>query len=489
GPVASAPDIVEEAKSPAATQRSREWLLFRLCEVYSAPRLPHIFASDWTRIVESSEQMRFGFCKFAPMAGVDHKDRERWQLIKSGQLKPKTEQRPRRPRVPPAPRRQVARPTDVPRAESPKPAPPPKPGEAKKRELPAPCVWCGQLDPTHPKQCKLRIVECKHCKQQLELGALRLHFKGCAARPAAPLPRRDSRGSGGFAMLQRLQSTAKTLAQQLTQSLQRVLAKQPLLSASEASLLMASLDNKLQVLSEELSTFRARFERRSVEDRLKGDVEDAQMRLYLLQGQVLLAEKIVLAWESSLKSGERSKLRSSLSRLQSTVQTIHRQLDDLSQQAVHMDMGDPRHNASYAPAQLESELEALKEEVTALDRSQETQLAQGASPKLQGLTDLQGRLHFFQELLVCITEATSRSDQASSFTGFRVRPSSRKPLREEDTQAPDVAESSPLPPERGPAAMGLREVSLDQMKQEILEERKRFIAYHLVRRPQPEKTR
>ena len=26
-----------------------------------------------------------------------------------------------------------------------------------------------------------------------------------------------------------------------------------------------------------------------------------------------------------------------------------------------MDMGDPRHNASYAPAQLESELEALKD--------------------------------------------------------------------------------------------------------------------------------
>eukprot|EP00435_Cladocopium_sp_Y103_P061390 s21_g23.t1 len=84
---------------------SKDWLVFRMCEVHAAPRLPHVAAQDWTVVAESAEQMKFGVCKFGQMPNVGPKDRERWHRIKMGQLKPHTAPLPRRPRVPPAPRR------------------------------------------------------------------------------------------------------------------------------------------------------------------------------------------------------------------------------------------------------------------------------------------------------------------------------------------------------------------------------------------------
>lgn len=47
----------------------------------------------------------------------------------------------------------------------------------------------------------------------------------------------------------------------------------------------------------------------------------------------------------------------------------------------------------------------------------------------------------------------------------------------------ELAESSPLPPDRGPAGMGWREVSMEQFREEIEEERRRYIAYHLLHSP------
>ncbi|CAE7233473.1 unnamed protein product, partial [Symbiodinium necroappetens] len=232
-------------------------------------------------------------------------------------------------------------------------------------------------------------------------------------------------------------------------------------------------------------------------------VQDLQKLLYLLQAEVIHVEQMAASWETVLKAGERSKMHCGVSRLQSSVQTIHRQLDELTQQAVEGEMGDPRSNPDYAPTHLEATLEAIKEEGTASDRSQQTLMAQGAAPNIEVMSVLQGRLHFFQELLRCVTEAVAKNDHASTLQSIvRHRPQNPKraglpalsarqspELVEEPPQMPppveqvraDLCESSPLPPDRGPAAMGRREISLAQMREEVDEERKRYIAYHLVR--------
>ncbi|CAE7496957.1 MRL1 [Symbiodinium sp. CCMP2456] len=178
----------EPPPTPVAemTAKGREWLVFRLREVYTAPRLPHVMASEWKPIAHSAEQMKFGVCKFSKIAGVEAKDRERWKKVQTGELKVLAPARPRRPRVPPGPRRLVARPPEVDVQTEPEQqisAPSPKRSPSgherwKARREPQECPWCGCMEPpTHPKQCKLRMVECKYCKQSMELGSLRLHFK------------------------------------------------------------------------------------------------------------------------------------------------------------------------------------------------------------------------------------------------------------------------------------------------------------------------
>lgn len=476
---------------------SKDWLVFRMCEVHAAPRLPHVAAQDWTLVAESAEQMKFGVCKFGKMPNVGPKDRERWQRIKIGQSKPHTAPLPRRPRVPPAPRRKVARPT-------PKLIIPPESeeqpmmlrhassvGGGSKRALREPiiCEWCGELEPpTHPKQCKLRLVECKHCKQTMQLGSLRLHFKGCAARPI--VPPKNIKGGSGFLTLHRLQSNAQQLSRQLHDILGRFVGKLPP-PPEQVSLFMMDLDSKLEVFAEEINTLRTGFECLDRRDRqiVKQRLQEAQMHLYYLHSRILMAEKMLLAVESSLKVGERSRMRCGVSRLQSSGQQIHRQLDEITQ-AVKFEIGDPRINKRYAPATLEEQLEAMKEEATALERLQETRLAQGLAPELKALTELQGRLNFFMELLICVTEAVSKNDQVASLASLaRRRPpgatngavEERRPLGILSEAQIELAESSPLPPDRGPAGMGLREVPLDQLRAEIAQERQRYIAFHLLR--------
>jgi len=494
------------------TAKGREWLVFRLREVYTAPRLPHVMASEWKPIAHSAEQMKFGVCKFSKIAGVEAKDRERWKKVQTGELKVLAPARPRRPRVPPGPRRLVARPPEVDVQTEPEqqtlalsPKRSPSGHERwKARREPQECPWCGCMEPpTHPKQCKLRMVECKYCKQSMELGSLRLHFKSCPNRPMAQIESRapKSSTSSAFSTLHRLQSTAAHAARQLEASMRRLLAKLPQASSPEqVTLQMAKLDARLGLIAEELSELR-----RSDRDAksMSSRVQDLQKLLYLLQAEVIHVEQMAASWETVLKAGERSKMHCGVSRLQSSVQTIHRQLDELTQQAVEGEMGDPRSNPDYAPAHLEATLEAIKEEGTASDRSQQTLIAQGAAPNIEVMSVLQGRLHFFQELLRCVTEAVAKNDHASTLQSIvRHRPQNSKraglpalsarqspELVEEPPQMPppveqvraDLCESSPLPPDRGPAAMGRREMSLAQMREEVDEERKRYIAYHLVR--------
>lgn len=479
---------------------SKEWLVFRMCEVHAAPRLPHVAAQDWTLVAESAEQMKFGVCKFGKMPNVGPKDRERWQRMKIGQLKPHTAPLPRRPRVPPAPRRKVARPTAkviIPPESEEQPTMlrhASSVGCTAKRPLREPiiCEWCGELEPpTHPKQCKLRLVECKHCKQTMQLGSLRLHFKGCAARPI--VPPKNVKGGSGFLTLHRLQSNAQHLSRQLHDILGRFVGKLPP-PPEQVSIFMMDLDSKLEVFAEEINTLRTGFECLERRDRqiVKQRLQEAQMHLYYLHSRILMAEKMLLAVESSLKVGERSRMRCGVSRLQSSGQQLHRQLDEITQEAVKFEIGDPRINKRYAPATLEEQLEAMKEEATALERLQETRLAQGLAPELKALTELQGRLNFFMELLICVTEAVSKNDQVASLVSLaRRRPAAGGlPAAVEERRAGwgilseaqiELAESSPLPPDRGPAGMGLREVPLDQLRAEIAQERQRYIAFHLLR--------
>eukprot|EP00435_Cladocopium_sp_Y103_P062493 s21_g24.t1 len=333
------------------------------------------------------------------------------------------------------------------------------------------CEWCGELEPpTHPKQCKLRLVECKHCKQTMQLGSLRLHFKGCAARPI--VPPKNVKGGSGFLTLHRLQSNAQHLSRQLHDILGRFVGKLPP-PPEQVSLFMMDLDSKLEVFGEEINTLRMGFECLERRDRqiVKQRLQEAQMHL---------------------KVGERSRMRCGVSRLQSSGQQIHRQLDEITQEAVRFEIGDPRMNKRYAPATLEEQLEAMKEEATALERLQETRVAQGLAPELKALTELQGRLNFFMELLISVTEAVSKNDQVANLVSLaRRRPpgaagvgaveEERRPLGILTEAQIELAESSPLPPDRGPAGMGLREVPLDQLRAEIAQERQRYIAFHLLR--------
>lgn len=490
------PDDEGDPRSPS--NELKEALIFRMCEVHAAPRLPHVTAENWPRIADSFEHMKFGVCKFGQIAGVEAKDRKRWEQIKSGQLKPHTAPAmPRRPRVPPAPRRRILATRPAPKSIEPheaeqkrRPSTVATGSEVRKRWEPQPCPWCGELEPpTHPKQCKLRLVECKHCKQKMELGSLRLHFKGCAARPMVQPPRSTKAGSG-FLTLHRLQSTAQQLSRQLQDVLARFVGQLP--EPEQVTTFMNDLDAKLEVFGEEICTLRTRYECRSLSDTedsqvLKQCLKEAQKHLYFLRARVLMAEKTSMAVEASLKAGERSRMRCGVSRLQSSCQQIHRHLDELTQEAVKMEIGDPRMNKRYGPAQLEEQLESMKDEVNALERLQETRVAQGLAPDVQGLTELQGRLNFFMELLICVTEVVSKNDQSTSLSSIARHRSSK--YREEkrpvfpglsEAQV-ELAESSPLPPDRGPAGMGRREVPLSQLREEIAEERKRFIAYHLLR--------
>eukprot|EP00434_Breviolum_minutum_P023501 symbB.v1.2.020731.t1/scaffold1754.1/size102984/6 len=78
---------------------SKAWLVFRMCEVYAAPRLPHVEAQDWTLVADSAESMKFGVCKFCKMPNVNSKERERWKQMQDGHPKPHTAPTPRRPRA------------------------------------------------------------------------------------------------------------------------------------------------------------------------------------------------------------------------------------------------------------------------------------------------------------------------------------------------------------------------------------------------------
>eukprot|EP00440_Ansanella_granifera_P017821 gb/GFBE01019355.1/.p1 GENE.gb/GFBE01019355.1/~~gb/GFBE01019355.1/.p1 ORF type:complete len:573 (+),score=89.98 gb/GFBE01019355.1/:1-1719(+) len=197
-------------KSPVADKDKLD-LAFRMCDVYAAPRLPHALASAWNPILKSAEDLKFGRFKGLEAPGKSkHPD-----AGKRTEAPPQPEL-PKRPRVPMAPRRLVPKqkveseeegksaaeldcPSNsstsqksqrLPKQKSPLSARKPQQLDLddgrKSKPEPQLCEWCGVMEPPdHPKHCKLRMVECKHCKLGLTLAALRQHLKTCSERPLA----------------------------------------------------------------------------------------------------------------------------------------------------------------------------------------------------------------------------------------------------------------------------------------------------------------
>jgi len=207
-----------EIRSPNPKD-SKDYLAFRMCDVYNAPRLPHALAESWNPIKVSANDLKFGRFR-----GMEAPGKAK-VAAKKPDKSPKAPELPKRPRVPPAPRRPVPK-----KIEDPQPSDadisddmdrsisaadldcsdgnrsyavgqthspvsfagkgPAQPQHIEQVHHSKPelqlCEWCGSLElPDHPKCCKLRPVECKHCKQKLAFAALRQHLKACPERPIA----------------------------------------------------------------------------------------------------------------------------------------------------------------------------------------------------------------------------------------------------------------------------------------------------------------
>eukprot|EP00930_Biecheleria_cincta_P030188 TRINITY_DN20925_c0_g1_i1.p1 TRINITY_DN20925_c0_g1~~TRINITY_DN20925_c0_g1_i1.p1 ORF type:complete len:641 (-),score=82.89 TRINITY_DN20925_c0_g1_i1:341-2170(-) len=219
---AAAASLREVEHGSPTSKESKDYIAFRMCDVYAAPRLPHALAESWNPILKSADDLKFGRFR-----GLEAPGRAKVPAAKT-ENPPSAPQLPKRPRVPPAPRRPLPKkigdpqPADIDAADgmeqgisaaeidcsdgnrSPAhavgkdqspvsfarkgpPAPPQRSGQSQHfKPEPRPCEWCGSSElPDHPKSCKLRPVECKHCKQKLAFAALRQHLKTCPERPIA----------------------------------------------------------------------------------------------------------------------------------------------------------------------------------------------------------------------------------------------------------------------------------------------------------------
>lgn len=220
---AAASQRAVEHGSPSSKE-SKDYVAFRMCDVYSAPRLPHALAESWNPILKSAEDLKFGRFR-----GLEAPGRAKVPGPKT-ENPPQAPQLPKRPRVPPAPRRPLPKkiedpqPADIDAADGTEPSisaaeidcsdgngspaqshavgkahspvsfarkvqagPPQRSAQSQhSKPEPRPCEWCGSLElPDHSKSCKLRPVECKHCHQKLAFAALRQHLKTCPERPIA----------------------------------------------------------------------------------------------------------------------------------------------------------------------------------------------------------------------------------------------------------------------------------------------------------------
>jgi len=222
-PVEAAASQREVEHGSPSSKESKDYIAFRMCDVYAAPRLPHALAESWNPILKSAEDLKFGRFR-----GLEAPGRAKVPAPKT-ENPPLAPQLPKRPRVPPAPRRPLPKriedpqPADIDAADgmeqsisaaeldcsdgsrspaqshavgkthSPvsfaRKAPPQRSSQSqhsKPEPEKRPCEWCGSLElPDHPKSCKLRPVECKHCHQKLAFAALRQHLKTCPERPIA----------------------------------------------------------------------------------------------------------------------------------------------------------------------------------------------------------------------------------------------------------------------------------------------------------------
>jgi len=265
---AGGPEAADGVLRPRLSQLSPaalEELQFRMCDVYTAPRLPHCL--NWNPILKTADDLKFGRFKGEKCPGLAKAppggERPPPKKLPEEPHPPMREKRPGVPRFRhPAPKPaeqavageaeeaddQPGQPEGVtaaaldcgdasqpraaetasneaeaapasPKASSPRQSAPMQQKHQQPRQHPLQqpqqrrrsrsqgsktksdpllsCEWCGELSPglaaaAHARVCKLRPVECCHCGQKLALASRSQHERMCAERPIAQNELQDS---------------------------------------------------------------------------------------------------------------------------------------------------------------------------------------------------------------------------------------------------------------------------------------------------------
>jgi len=474
---------------------------FRACDVHAAPRLPHALAEDWNPILKTAEDLKFGRFK-------GHEQPGKGKFVMKKPDSPQGEERPKRPRVPPAPRPKPRPPElgqgeDLSEAEgvegndSPQVSPrtvknqeaqaqakkrvqarsrqeanEPEAGKQGSRSArPKPekqlCEWCGQLElPDHPKHCNLRPVECKHCGQKLAFAALRQHLKVCNERPITKNElfrgRTGSRTFGSFSRTTtpdfafdatRLLKTLHTMCDDFQERLEATTKKVMTDDESQADIQeletsfsdMAIQLARLELIStsSEPSTPQQPIVPDELQPASPEDIEDSMDAIVDLQRRFSLFQIMLRAVAESVEEPKRpstlgsvpppsgGKRPPSVGRV-STAETPRNNRPGLQL--------SPLHCSTRTPSRVESRASSRAESFRPRGRSN--------------------------------SRLRSRSKDS---TDSRAPSQNRSASRRRSKEAPE----QPKLAGPGPAAVGYRDMTVEDMKKEIEQERQRYIAQGL----------
>mmetsp|Transcript_96858 Transcript_96858/g.172380 ORF Transcript_96858/g.172380 Transcript_96858/m.172380 type:complete len:589 (+) Transcript_96858:77-1843(+) len=513
------PAVPELHKTATFAGKEVDFAAFRVCDVYHAPRLPHALAEDWNPILKSAEDLKFGRFK-------GHEQPGKGKFVVKKPESPQAANLPKRPRVPPAPRPKPRPPelntaemdlsdskadASVEGDESHAPSPKVSPrtlknqearAQAKKRvqarerqeaesetEKQAPrsarlsktefqtCQWCGQLEaPEHPKQCKLRQVDCKHCGQKLAFAALRQHLKVCPERPITKSElfrtKSSTRNQG---------SESGTVTPDFT---------------TDATRLLTSLRSKIESFQESVN---------AVSKKVMLDEDESSQEVKELMGTFdSMAHQLALL-ELTAKSGE------SLTSQQPVVpEELQAPEDDDEEEDVMDVLVDLQRRFSL----FQMMLRAIAEDVEKEEPQKPSALGAAVTPPSGGKrppsvvdaifsssaeTPRSHRPGLQLSPLRSRTRAPSRTESRASSradsVGSRGRSNSRLGSRSKVSTTSRVsttqdrsssrsrraqeAQEQPKLVGPGPAAVGYREMTVEEMKKEIEQERQRYIAQGL----------
>eukprot|EP00931_Biecheleriopsis_adriatica_P071224 TRINITY_DN4506_c0_g1_i2.p1 TRINITY_DN4506_c0_g1~~TRINITY_DN4506_c0_g1_i2.p1 ORF type:complete len:567 (-),score=122.42 TRINITY_DN4506_c0_g1_i2:26-1726(-) len=484
-------------KMTASPSKQRLDLEFRMCDVYRQPRLPH--ARSWNSILKSAEDMKFGQFPGMPCPG-----RSRNPDAGKREETPPPE-KPKRPRVPLAPRRQGPKPD----SEEGKSAAELDCAEKTARSLPsvsekpalsitlpktprsdttehtkphkaelALCKWCGEMQPLeHPKQCKQRQVECKHCKRKMKYAALRHHLKNCEERPGAQEARRRSAADGNFStdadfesakpheQLRGLRKMSKELQHRLLATLERAKLGEAGIKTSDSmvDLSLNELENDFQAMVQKLAL---------VEARVKGSSESRPS-----PNQELLRPEDHTGTAVAAMSDLERRLRIFDMAVESQGFSEPKKPRPVN---VHQSPPAPGSKRSPVIADASASMSALH---TPRSIRLGNQLPPLETPRAKAPLD-SGRARKATALEPRMGRQGSPGSSASEshahlHTPEGARASSTDSERPRSRESIDEEEIPPLLKGPGPAAVGYRDTTLHHMRKEIEDERQRYIAQRI----------